>query len=255
MPDISLGGLINFFLGLASGFIIFTLVYLYFIVRGKNMDLDTIHRPIEQVDEEALKQLIIDKQHEFKKTYKKNGKGFAKNVYDLSFELIEDIAAYHFPSSKHPLLELSVNELITLNHYITDRVDDILDTPFLKNTRNIRITRVVQIFEKKKQIEKTRVVRAVKNKKVRMAWKATRSIVNVFNPAYWFRKVVINTSVDYMTKHIAMLIIAVVGEETSNVYSKKLFDKEVDFSLVDEELQSLEKGENQEEPQDTKATQ
>jgi len=247
MPIISFGGLINFFLGLASGFILFTLVYLYFIVRGRNMDLDTIHRPIENVDEEALKQIIIDKQKDFKKTHKKNGKSYAKNVCDLSFELVEDIAAYHFPSSKHPLLELSVNELITLNHYISDRVDEILDTPFLKNMRNVRVTRVVEIFEKKKRIESTKFVRAVKNKRFRFALKATKSVVNVFNPAYWFRKIVINTSVDFMTKHIAMLIIAVVGEETSNVYSKKLFNKKVDFSLVDQELDSLEKGEMQEE--------
>ncbi|MFW6298307.1 MAG: hypothetical protein ACOC14_01375 [Bacillota bacterium] len=246
MPELTFGSLINFLLGLASGFILFSLLYVYFIVRGKNMQLDVVHKPSEEVDQEALKQLIVDKQQKFKKTYKKDGKNYARSIFDLSFELIEDISRYHFPQSPHPTLELSVNEFITLNHYITDRVDNILNTPLLKNTRNVRITRVVQLFEKKKQIESTKVVKFAKNKKVRGALKATLGVMNVFNPAYWFRKLVINRSVDFMSKHIAQLIIAVVGEETSKIYSKKLFDKDIEFDLVEQELDSIEKGDTEE---------
>ncbi len=246
MPELTFGGLVNFLLGLASGFIMFSLLYVYFILRGKNMKMDTVHKPADEIDEEALKQLIIDKQHKFKKTYKKDGKNYSRSIFDLSFELIEDISSYHFPQSSHPTLELSVNEFITLNHYITDRVDHILNTPLLKNTRNIRITRVVQLFERKKQIENTKVAKFATNKKVKGAFKATLGAINVFNPAYWFRKLVINRSVDFMSKHIAQLIIAVVGEETSKIYSKKLFDKDIEFDLVEQELNSIEKGEYEE---------
>lgn len=246
MPELTFGSLVNFLLGLASGFIIFSLLYVYFILRGKNMQMDVVHKPKDAVDEEALKQLIVDKQLKFKKTHKKNDKNYARNIFDLSFELIEDISRYHFPNSPHPTLELSSNEFLKLNHYITDRVDTILNTPLLKNVRNVRITRVVQLFEKKQQIENTKVVRFAKNKKVKGAIKTTLGVMNVFNPAYWFRKLVINRSVDFMSKHIAQLVIAVVGEETSKIYSKKLFDKDIEFDLVEQELDSIEKGESEE---------
>ncbi len=244
MPELSFGGLINFLLGLTSGFILFSVLYAYFIVRGKNLDLSSIHKPAESVDEEALKQLILEKQNAFKKQYRKKTKGYSKLIYDLSFELVDEIASYHFPKSKYPMLELSIDEMINLNHYITKRVNNVLEQPLLKNTRGIRVTKLVQLFEKKKQIEETKLMKAATNKNLNRAVKFTLGAVNVFNPAYWFRKLVIGTSVDFITKRIALLTIGIVGEETSKVYSKKLFDKEIDFDIVDEELKALENGED-----------
>ncbi len=249
MPELSFGGLINFLLGILSGFILFTILYIYLIVRGKNLDLDHVNKPVESVDEEALKDLIKDKQEAFKKAYKKKSKGYGKLVFDLSYELVEEIAGYHFPKSKYPMLELSIDEMLELNQYITKRLDGILEQPLLKNTRNIRVTKLVQLFERKRQIEQNRLVKAAKNKHLNKAVKFTLGAVNLFNPAYWFRKLVVNTSVDFVTKRIALLTIGIVGEETSSVYSKKLFDKEIEFDFVDKELKALEAGEDHEDAQ------
>ncbi len=242
MPEFSLGGLINFILGLASGFILFTLTHVYLIVRGKSLDKKAMNKPVNSVDEQSLKTLIIDKQTAFKKQYKKQEKGFGKLVFDLSYELVEEISTYHFPDSKYPMMELNIDEIIELNTYISERIDKILDQPMLKNTRNIRVTHIVKMFERKKQIEEQRFVKAMRNRHVNRAFKMTLGALNAFNPAYWVRKLVINTSVDFITKRIALLIIGVVGEETSKVYSKKLFDKEIEFDLVDKELKALEEG-------------
>ncbi len=242
MLEISFGGLINFALGILSGFILFTVTYIYFIIRGKNLDEQSIVQSVENVDQEELKTLILDKQEVFKKTHKKKQKGLGKLVFELSYELVEEISGYYFPKSKYPMLELSVDEMIELNHYITKRLDGILDQPLLKNTRNIRITRIVQLFEKKKQLEEKKVVKAMRNKTLNKAFKVTMGAINVFNPAYWFRKLVVNTSVDFITKRVSLMVIGVVGEETSKIYSKKLFDKDIEFDLVEKELEALEKG-------------
>ncbi len=242
MLEISFGGLVNFLLGILSGFILFTVTYIYFIIRGKNLDEQSIVQSVENVDQEELKTLILDKQAQFKKMNRKHPKGLGKFVFDLSYELVEEISGYYFPKSKYPMLELSVDEMIELNHYITQRLDGILDQPLLKNTRNIRITRIVQLFEKKKQLEERKVVKAMRNKTVNKAFKVTMGAINVFNPAYWFRKLVVNTSVDFITKRVSLMVIGVVGEETSKIYSKKLFDKDIEFDLVEKELQALEKG-------------
>ncbi len=242
MIEISFGGFINFLLGIFSGFVLFTVTYIYFIVRGKNLDMESITGTVEDVDQEELQALIIDKQNLFKKKYKNHDKGLGKTVFDLSYELVEEISGYYYPDSKYPMLELSVDEMIDLTHYITERIDKILEQPLLKNTRNVRVTRIVTLFEKKKQIEDKKIVKAMRNKNVNRAVKATLGAINVFNPAYWFRKLVVNTSVDFITKRVALMIIGVVGEETSKIYSKKLFDKDIEFDLVEKELQALERG-------------
>ena len=242
MPEISFGGFINFILGIFSGFILFTLVYIYFSVRGKHSDMMLVRKPNVDVKEEELKKIIVDKQNSFKSIYKKNQKNIGKTTFDLSYELIEEISRYYFPDSKYPMLELSVNEIIKLNHYITDRIDGILEQPILKNTRNIRITKIVRAYEAKRAIDEKKLVKAVKSKTVRTTMKVTLGAINILNPAYWFRKLVINTSVDFVTRKICLMIISVVGEETSKVYSKKLFDKDIKFDLVDRELKALEEG-------------
>jgi len=243
--EISFGGLINFLLGIAFGFILFTLTYIYFNVRGKSIDMDAVHKSSENVNEEELKELILSKQVVFKKQVK--DQGFGKLVFDLSYELIDEISRYYFPHSKHPMLELSVNEIITLNHYITDRIDKILEQPILKNTRNIRVTKLVQAYETKRKIDQQKIVKAVKSKAVKKTFKMIMGAVNLFNPDYWFRKLVISSSVDFVTKRIGLMIIGVVGEETSKVYSKKLFDKDLEFDLVEKELKALEIGDDSDE--------
>ena len=63
--------------------------------------------------------------------------------------------------------------------------------------------------------------------------------LNAVNPVYWFRKLVINTSIDVMTRKVCVVIIGVVGEETAKIYSKKLFDKPIELDLVDENMEAL----------------
>ena len=245
MIELSFGGLVNFLLGILSGFILFTIVYIYFIIRGRGIDQVLTRQPNETVDQEALRQLIIDKQNAFKEK-KKSGSPVGKLTFDLSYELIEDIATYYYPKSKYPMLELSVDEMLTLNHYIIQRIEKILETPILKNTRNIRITKIVRMYETKKALEDKKLIKAAKSKTVQKSIKYTLGAINVFNPAYWFRKLVINRSVDFMSTKVSLMVISVVGEETTKVYSKKLFDKEIDFDLVDQELKALEEGEKNE---------
>ncbi len=240
MIEISFGGLVNFILGLIFGLILFTITYIYFLVRGKNIDMDAIHKSTQEVDEEALREIIITKQKAFKKRYK--AEGYGKVIYDLSMELIESISKHYFPDSKHPMLELSLNEFIMLSHYITNRVDLILEQPLLKNARNIRVTNMVQAYEMKQRIDQQKIMKLVKSKTLQSTMKISLGAINILNPAYWFRKLVVSTSVDFVTQRIGMMIIGVVGEETSKVYSKKLFDKDIEFDLVEKELRALEQG-------------
>ena len=237
--DISFGGFINFFLGMATGAIAFTAIFIYFLVRGKNINIEEIKRPTIDVDEEDLKFMIMEKRKLFKRNKKLGSESVAKLTFEMSYELVEEIATYFFPDSKYPMLELSIHELLDLNHYITDRIREMLEKPILKNTMNLRVTKIMQMFDKKRQIQESRVLKAAKKYKVAKVIKYGGAALNVVNPVYWFRKLVINTSLDVMTMKVCIVIIGIVGEETIKVYSKKLFDKPVELDMVEEEFNKL----------------
>lgn len=239
MFEISFGGFINFFIGMATGMVAFAAIYVYFSVRGKNINIEDIKRPNIDVNEEELRLLIYDKQKKFKRHKKLGNQSVAKLTFELSYELIEEISKYFFPDSKHPMLELSVNELLNLNHYITNRLDEILEKPILKNTKNLQITKIVSIYEKKRAIEQNKLVKAAKKYKVGKVVKYGAAVINAVNPVYWFKKIVINTSVDIITRKVCLVVIGIVGEETTKVYSKKLFDVPVELNVVEQEMLSL----------------
>ena len=240
--DISFGGFINFFLGMASGAIAFTAIFIYFLIRGKNINIEDIKRPTVDVDEEELKFIIIEKRKAFKKNKKLGNQSIAKLTFEMSYELVDEIATYFFPDSKYPTLELSVTELLDLNHYITDRIRDILEKPVLKNTMNMQVTSIVKMYDKKKMIQQNKVFRAAQKYKVDKIVKYGGAAINIVNPVYWFRKLVINTSIDVMTKKVCLVIIGIVGEETTKVYSKKVFDKPVEIDMVNQEVEAIIEG-------------
>ncbi len=236
MFDISFLGFINFFIGMMTGVIVFTAIYIYFLVRGKNINVEDIKRPNIDVDEDELKEMIISKQKKFKRNKKLGNQSISKLTFEMSYELVDEISKYFFPNSKYPMLELSVSELLDLNHYITNRLDKILDKPILKNTKNLQMTKIMSIYNKKKAIDQNRLIKAAKKYKVGKVVKYGGAAINVVNPVYWFRKIVINTSIDVMTRKVCLVVIGIVGEETTNVYSKKLFDKPLKLNVVEKEM-------------------
>ena len=249
--DISFGGFINFFLGMATGAIAFTAIFLYFLVRGKNINIEDIKRPTINVDKKELELMIVEKRKLFKRNKKLGNKSIAKLTFEMSYELVEEIATYFFPESKYPMLELNIHELLDLNHYITDRIRGILDKPVLKNTMNLQVTQIMKMFDKKRQIQQSKVIKVAKKYKVGKIIKYGGAALNVVNPVFWFRKLVINTSVDVMTKKICVVIIGIVGEETTKIYSKKLFDKPVELDMIEQEVNTmLEEGIVEEEDED-----
>jgi len=235
---ISFQGFINFFLGMLTGIVLFLASLTFLFVRGKNIELD-IRKPEGELSEDDLRQLIRSRQDKLRKVLKKKNNGVFKLTFEISYELVEEISRYFFPNSKYPMYELSVNELLELNHYITDRIDEILEVPVLKNAKKAKIITIVNMYEKKKAIQDSRLARAAKKLKLGKVAKYGGMALNAVNPVYWFRKLVLSTSIDAMTRKLCVAIIGVVGEETSKVYSKKLFDKEIELGLVDENMEAL----------------
>ena len=228
-----------FFFGMLTGMVVLMATFVFLFIRSKVIDVEQYTKPTADVDPDVLKELVKSKQNEFKKLRKLKEESVSKITFNLSFELVNEVAKYFFPDSKYPTLELSVNELLNLNHYITNRIDELLDKPVIKNTKKMQIVKVMEMLDKKRAIEESKVVKAANRMKLGKVVKYGGMALNALNPVYWFRKAVISTSVSAMTRKICIVIIDIVGEETIKVYSKALFEEPVDIKLVESEMQAL----------------
>lgn len=215
--------------GIIMGFSIFGAVYgVTIVVSIKN---DKKFKIALKSQIEIDNQEIIDVLNNLKKTYQtdtvglKTGEKF-KLVRDMSWELVYQIAEKYYPDSDHPIYELTLDEFLMLNHYITDRIDAILKKTIFKGFRGMRVSKIIRFFEVKRKVEETKIVKAANKMQLPKVFKTTMGVLNAVNPVYWFRKLVLETTYNSSINKIALVIFDIVAEETHKVYSKSIFDKE-----------------------------
>ena len=216
--------LISFIIGIGFGFLSLSLIYLYAVIKSLNKGLKLRSTDEQVIDEEEIKMLIKDAQKEFKNKEQRVSVGYVKHLGNITKELTVDIAKKFFPKSKYPYLELTIDETLMLNHYITNRLSEIMKGKIFNLTRGWTISKIVEMNETKSKIENSAVVKtAMKYSKVT---NAAVQILNAANPVYWVRKLTVDKVVNTITLRIGLALIAVTGEETYKIYSKKVFNVE-----------------------------
>lgn len=226
--------------GIVIGFILCFLIYLVIVVSSFRKEEKNMVVPEIEVDNEKIERLIRSAKNQFLEESASASTGQKLNdLKEISWNLIHDIAQVYFPESKYPIYELSIDELMTLIHYITDRVDSLFKGPILKPLKRIRISYILKIIDTKKKIDENKAVKTAS--KLKTPWKATISVLNMFNPVYWVRKLMISTTLVAVTNKIFGIVIDVVGEETNKVYSKSVFNIERNTHLeIEKEILELE---------------
>ncbi len=237
--SVSFSEAISFFIGITFGVLLFTGIYTLLVLRGIRSEKKGLKTATQDIDAQYLEEMVKTAQSTFKESYHK--RDFAKELTHVTMDMVDEIARYYYPASNHPLLELSIDEMLLLTDYIQRRLDGILNQRVLKNARHIRLSTFAGAYELKQKLDKTTLMKAAQSPQLRAATKVTLGVINAFNPVYWFRRLVVNTSLDFVTLKIARTIIAIAAEETAKVYSKKLFDHSLELNLVERELMSLDK--------------
>lgn len=144
--------------------------------------------------------------------------------------LVKDISRAFFPNTKRPLMELSIDESLMLSLYVSKRINDILRHKGIRFIKKLRISTIMGFTEVKKVVDlkvvkKTRS--AVAKAKVLELFKTVSGILNVVNPIYWAKKIVLGNTIKYATRKICKLMIVITAEETYKIYSKSVFKDEV----------------------------
>jgi hypothetical protein len=160
---------------------------------------------------------------------------YAKYLYNISKDLGYDIALKFYPDSKTPHLELSLDETIKLNHYITDRVDQLTMHPLLKLFRKYTLSNIYEMTLTTKKVKDSKVLKFAEKYGIDEVYKASMTAINIVNPVYWLRRIANEQVLERILVQIGLAIISITGEETYKIYSKKVFDVDVKLtSGVDE---------------------
>lgn len=226
----------NFLLGMGTGFVLLALFVAFILITGRKKQTKIYKSKEMTLNDSAVQAMIEYKQNQLVETARIADNAYFRVAFELSMELMTDIAKYYFKDSKYPLYELSIQELLDLNYYITKRLTKLINGKFIRRFKNYRISTIVNLLNKKKALDNSKIMKLNRQYKVSKILSIGSAILNYANPIYWFRKIAIKPSTTLVTKEACKLIIRIVGEETNNLYSKKMFETPPDETIVEDEF-------------------
>lgn len=235
--------LIVLLVGILIGFVLATTIYgIYMLVCLKKEEK---HRKViskNTVTNEEIKAKI----EEVKNKFVENTEGLTtkekfEELGHSLFETMNVVAGTYFPESKYPLYELTIEELIMLLRYVSDRVEDMFSKPFLRPFKKMSVSQIFKFIDMRKKMNEKKIVKIVTNKKTHKIKDIVLGTLNLLNPIYWIRKIVMGTTLNTALRKACLIIIDIVGEETNKTYSKAIFDKERSIyqNEIDSEIENL----------------
>jgi hypothetical protein len=229
----------NFLLGLLSGFVLLAMFVAFYLITERQTKSKIRFSKEMNLDEKEVQQMIEIKQKELIETVKLTDNAYFRVAFDLSFELMNEIARYYFPKSKYPMYELSVQEILDLTTYITKRIEKLVNGKYIRRFKNYRISTIVNILNKKKAIDNSKLMKLSKKLQISKFVTVGKTVLNYANPIFWFRKLAIKPSTTLVTKEVCKLIIRIFGEETDKIYGKKLYERPDDDEKAEEEFDQV----------------
>jgi hypothetical protein len=137
-----------------------------------------------------------------------------KYLYTISKDLGYDIASKFYPNSKTPHLELSLDETIKLNHYITDRVDQLTMHPLLKLFRKYTLSNIYEMTTTTKKVKDNKVMKFAEKYGIDEVYKASMTAMNIVNPVYWLRRLANEQDLERILVQIVLESSSITGDET-----------------------------------------
>ena len=236
--------IIGFFCGVVVGIIILFLIYLLYVLVNIKKQNKLVKLKDNISEEDAIKRINMTKLA-FKEKKTKGIKSI-NYTYELCSKLLVDTALDFYPDSKHPIFELSLNEILELSEYIKMRMDSIFNYKGLKFLKNLKVATILNLTDTKRVIEENEIIKATKRYKLKSAYQAAKKVINLINPLWWAKKLVIDGTFNILINKLCLVLIAIVGEETYKIYSKKVFLEMHEIDASSEEIKDLEVDLNEE---------
>ncbi len=224
--DFDLASLIAFFIGIFVGCALLVLIYSIIVISTmKNKKYIAKSNVIEVTDDE-IKEIVEISRKAYSDKELKGAKGSIGHCFDVCVNLVTDIARKFFPNSKRPLAELTIDEILELFIYVSNRINSIIDRPGIRLLKKLKLSTLLALGDAKKVIDDSSLMKLTKKYKLKKILDTVLGVLNIFNPVYWARRVFINTAIDIALNKLCLSVIGIVGEETYKIYSKRVFEEE-----------------------------
>ena len=239
--DFDFSSLIAFIVGLFAGCALLALVYSIMVVSSIKSKKYVVKAESVDVSDEEIKEIIENSKKAYNDKNLKGAKNSVSHCGVLCKRLVNDIARKFFPNSKRPIAELTIDEILQLSIYVSDRINDILDRPGLRLVKKLKLSTILALGDAKKIIEESSLMKMTKKYKLKSFFSAIKGALNIVNPLYWARRIFINTALDVAVNKLCLSVIGIVGEETYKIYSKRVFEEERNIDTnVDAIINSIE---------------
>ena len=221
--EINLFSFVAFLAGIFAGFAILGLLYLLSALNSLRKKKKSLNKELANISEEDIKHIIKQYQEGFE-SEKRLRNAIPYNYFKNSlFDMMQDIATKFYPKSKRPLYELTIDELIMLDRYIVSKIEELLSKKGLNLFRNLKVSTILKLLDAKASVDKNNAIKLAKKYKLSKVTRFFSSLINVINPVFWFKKLIINPSIKLLFNKVFLMCYTIIGEETYKVYSKQAF--------------------------------
>lgn len=232
-------------IGIILGFVICGALYGLMMIFSLKSEQTT--RKDKKLNITPNNEKIIKEVEEIKSKFLETSEGFTMKerfqyLGSTVMETINVVAAEYYPESKYPLYELTIEELIVFLRYLSYRIEEVFNKPFLKVFKKMTISQVFRFMETRKKISDNKAVKAATKLNSSKFKQIIMGIVNYANPIYWIKKLVVGTTINIAVRKMCIVIIDIVSDETNKTYSKVIFNKEQQIyqEEINRELQQIE---------------
>lgn len=217
--------IIVFILGIVLGIELFLLIYaLLFVLSLRNKKISKLGTDDTEVELHAKNLILKARESLNDKTLRGKDKKTTHFV-NLTKDLIYGISAIFYPKSKHPQLELTIEEAINLLSYIQIRLNEIFDKKVVKLFKKMKISFIYEVTNATRNVVTSKTFQGVS--KAKKATDRITSIISLINPFKWGTKLISKLSLSIIKNKIYDVSLEIVGEEAYKIYSKSVLNKEL----------------------------
>ena len=137
--------LVTLLVGVFLGCALFSIVYSILVVSSMKRKKHVVNAVNIEVTDEEIKEIIDTAIMQFKDKDLKGSKATLIHCKDVCFAMASDIARKFFPKAKRPLAELSLDEMLKLSIYISDRINEIVDRPGLRLIKSVKLSTILSL--------------------------------------------------------------------------------------------------------------
>ena len=230
--------ILSFLLGIVVGFILLCMIYALFVLASLRDKKFLIKTTDDSLTTTEVKDMILTAQKTFKDKTLRGKKKRISFAYEIGKDLVYGIATRFYPKSKYPLLELSIDETMMLSMYIKERLEEILNRRGIRLIKGFKISSIVNITSTSNKVMKSEAFKVTKQ--ISGVASKIKNVINIVNPVILVRKYIIGSAMNVITDKLCVVALAVIGEETYKIYSKSVFNKDIEIdSNVDALLDDI----------------